>query len=103
MFGYVSQPHQRSKRLTVLYKGGQYQHCGYDRYIGAADFPMRTVRPGTSTCRTARSTSFNKIKPELDKCVLLCANCHREQHARLKGILDLPPLSLSPDRAEVLN
>jgi hypothetical protein len=34
-----------------------------------------------------RSTTFEKVKPELDKCILLCANCHREEHARLKGLL----------------
>ncbi|MGF1565552.1 MAG: hypothetical protein ACFCUH_09305 [Flavobacteriales bacterium] len=27
------------------------------------------------------------MKQELDKCVLLCSNCHREEHARLKGLL----------------
>ena len=25
-------------------------------------------------------TSFDKLKPELDKCILLCSNCHREHH-----------------------
>lgn len=25
--------------------------------------------------------SFKRLKPELDKCILLCANCHRKRHA----------------------
>jgi formate-dependent nitrite reductase cytochrome c552 subunit len=35
----------------------------------------------------AKMTNFEKVKSELDKCDLLCANCHREEHARLKGQL----------------
>lgn len=29
--------------------------------------------------------SLDKIKKELDKCVILCANCHREEHERIRN------------------
>lgn len=30
--------------------------------------------------------SFDKVKKELDKCICVCANCHREIHA---GLIDI--------------
>jgi predicted HNH restriction endonuclease len=30
--------------------------------------------------------SFNKLKAEIEKCVVLCSNCHKKVHAGIKSI-----------------
>ena len=83
----VVERQQKLKRLAVAYKGDCCTLCGYDRYIGSLEF--HHLDPDAKEFDLARlhCTNFEKVKPELDKCVLLCSNCHREEHARLKGLL----------------
>jgi hypothetical protein len=71
-------------RKAVKYKGDQCEICGYNKCINALEF--HHINPeekefGLSTRGLTRS--WDKIKKEIDKCVLLCANCHREVHAGL--------------------
>jgi hypothetical protein len=30
--------------------------------------------------------AIDAVKKELDKCLILCANCHREEHEKLRNI-----------------
>jgi len=53
--------------------------CGYDRCITAFDFHHVDAREKDFTI-SDRMTSWKVIRSELDRCVLLCANCHREVH-----------------------
>ena len=77
---------QLFKRKCVEYKGGDCQHCGYNRYIGSLEVHHLDPTQKDFTIAKARLTKFDeKITKELDKCVLLCSNCHREQHARERG------------------
>ena len=73
---------QRSlKIMAVEYKGGRCQCCGYNKYIGALEFHHINKNLKDFTISHIKSTSFNKkIQDELDKCILVCGNCHGEIH-----------------------
>jgi len=67
------------REQAVAYKGGRCVICGYDRCASAFDF--HHVDPWAKDFAISqRMTSFRAIQKELDKCVLLCATCHREVH-----------------------
>ncbi len=68
------------KQQAINYLGGKCNNCGYNKCNAALCF--HHLIPGEKDVGIAklRSHSFTKIKPELDKCVLLCSNCHAEEH-----------------------
>ncbi len=71
-----------AKQQHVAYKGGACIQCGYAKCLGALEFHHRD--PKEKEIKIGDMFSFTeKIKEELDKCDLLCGNCHREEHARL--------------------
>jgi DNA-binding CsgD family transcriptional regulator len=76
----VKSRRQQLKQLAVDYKGGKCNNCGYDKSIWAFDF--HHINPEKKDFSISRylTLSWNKIKDELDKCIMLCANCHRELH-----------------------
>ena len=70
---------QRTKIRAVAYKGGKCCKCGYDRCVRALDF--HHVDPSLKDFQVSGvSRSWDKIRVELDKCILVCSNCHRELH-----------------------
>lgn len=73
---------KRNKAIKLL--GGCCQYCGYDKCSSALEF--HHIDPTTKDVNFSnmRRWNFNRIKKELDNCVLLCANCHREEHERLR-------------------
>ena len=61
--------------------------CGYNKCREALEFHHVSADKKFEIGTMAkRNVSINKLKPELAKCVLVCANCHREIHAgRIEG------------------
>lgn len=73
---------QKRKKKCVEYKGGKCENCGYDKCINALEFHHRDPNEKDFNISTfGYRMSFEELKKELDKCALLCANCHRELHA----------------------
>jgi len=74
------------KEDAISYLGGSCIICGYNKYIGALEFHHRDSSEKDTKYYAMRNWSFESKKKELDKCVLLCANCHREVEAGLVSI-----------------
>lgn len=80
---------QDYKKQAVELKGGKCSVCGYSKYLGALEFHhLDPYKKDLNIAMiTQSSKKFKQLTEELDKCVLLCANCHREEHARQKGLI----------------
>lgn len=73
--------------MALEYKGGSCQICGYNKCETALEFHHINMAEKEFSIGDAGETrSWERTRIELDKCVLLCANCHREVHA---GIIEL--------------
>lgn len=68
------------KQKAVDYKGGKCERCGYNRCFAALDFHHIDPQSKSYTVGDAYNRSWKKLKIEIDKYILLCSNCHREEH-----------------------
>ena len=69
-------------------RGGQCEFCGYSRDVSALEFHHRDEsKKKFSISGDGITRSWKRTQREIDKCVLVCANCHREIHS---GLLQLP-------------
>ena len=75
------------KKRAVEYKGGKCIICGYSKCKRALVFHHLGNEKKEFGFSGAHSRSWNSIKKELDKCVLLCANCHAEVHAGMHPLI----------------
>lgn len=79
----VQRRRKKVKLMAVEYKGGKCQRCGYNKCVDAMDFHHRDPNEKDfSVSHKGHCKSWQHIKKELDKCDLLCSNCHREIHSQ---------------------
>ena len=76
-----------NKQWAIDYKGGKCESCGLvPEYLVVLEFHHRNMNEKEFNISRESNMCLDsfkkKVTPELDKCALLCANCHRIEHAK---------------------
>jgi hypothetical protein len=89
MSGYkdIKKFRRRTKERLVKGMGGCCQICGYNKSLSALEFHHINPNQKDFTISSMKIMNWEKIKNEAKKCILVCANCHREIH---DNITELP-------------
>lgn len=78
---------KKLKNKAVEYKGGECANCGYKKCLSALTFHhLDPSQKDFGIGGAGETRAWEKVRAELDKCILLCANCHAEEHERLDMI-----------------
>ena len=98
------------KIKCILYKGGKCERCGYDKCVRSMhfhhvdpslkEFSISDRNPNTNKKGTKK---WESVRSELNKCILLCSNCHFEIHEELDKKAEKNNLGLHRQRLHLLN
>jgi predicted HNH restriction endonuclease len=89
----VSKRRRDLKLKAILVMGGKCMICGYNKHPAVLDF--HHIDPSTKLFGVSSggfSRSWASIEQEIKKCILVCANCHREIGIGLHTIKELEAL-----------
>ena len=75
----------RLKAIESL--GGKCVKCGYSKYPEVLEFHHKNPsEKDFNISKKGHCRSWQRVSSEIKKCDLLCANCHREEHAKSQRI-----------------
>jgi hypothetical protein len=85
MYDAVKRRRAKVKMMAIAYKGGRCETCGYNKCVEALEFHHKDpTQKDFGIGANTHNKAWVVIQAELDKCLMLCANCHREEHVRLR-------------------
>lgn len=76
----INDPIKENKRILIEEFGGCCSKCGYDKNASALEFHHIESEHKDFHFGGGSLRNLDKIRKELEKCILVCANCHREIH-----------------------
>lgn len=75
---------QKAKIRLIEYKGGkcEVEGCGYNKCVRSLQFHHIDQKEKDFSI-SGKTKSLEKMKKEVDKCILVCSNCHGEIHEEI--------------------
>jgi predicted HNH restriction endonuclease len=75
-----SQIRQQNRLKAYEFMGSKCNLCGYNKCLDALQF--HHIDPSKKRFNISKGFEFcwDYLKTELKKCILVCANCHKELH-----------------------
>lgn len=74
---------RKLQQQAFEYCGSQCFDCGFKTtYLAVYDFHHLRDKKYNLSQMFAAKRGWGSVQKELDKCVMLCANCHRIRHAK---------------------
>jgi hypothetical protein len=81
----VSKRRRKVRLMAISQLGGKCSRCGYSKYPEVLEFHHKDPRQKDfNISLKGHCRSWERVKNEIKKCDLLCANCHREIHVEQK-------------------
>lgn len=69
---------------AIQYLGGKCEKCGWRGDNAVFQFHHTKPHEKEFILGNVGNKSWDSLKKELDKCILLCANCHALEHSKRK-------------------
>ncbi len=78
---YTAKYRMIKKQELIQYKGGKCEKCGYSKVEYPRVFSFHHTNPEEKDFSVSQHNyALDKLKMEVDKCIMLCQNCHAEEH-----------------------
>jgi len=86
----VARRRKKIRTMAIEHLGGKCVKCGYNKYPEALEFHHRNpLEKEFNVSSKGHCRSWERVKKEIEKCDLLCANCHREIHVEIDKLAAL--------------
>ena len=86
---YTNDRQKRNKERAIIQKGGKCERCGYSKSVAALEFHHRDRTEKGQGIAKMMLRKWNDILAEIEKCDLLCSNCHREVEEEIQASIVL--------------